>query len=427
MVWGNLREMHGKVAAGKVLEAVVDEQGLYIKAQIVDDDVWAKVKAGVYLGFSVAGDTTGVQDRADGARIITGLDLAEISVVDRPANPQAKISVVKIRSLPLKIEKARIARRPDVNPDAKDRPDDIEYADETNKRYKLDTEAHVRAAAKYSAEDQKKIDAKIAAAKRKFGIGETNKTTKGNMLTFQETLALIADPAERALVQKAAAIIQKASGDTWGGDGPKEIDDKPENADVGLDGLGDHDDEEDIGEFLKATDADGDDDGDTKPDGQDGKDPENQDPDMKKAADGLKGTLDGCMGHAEKCHKALKACHKAFGEDGDHPAKAPFMKCAGHFMKVHKSLTKACKMAGESTEKARTSGKIEKGLQAQINELEKAIEMVATRFANELVEVHKVLGGLPRSRVAPDSDVTRFDRDSTTSLIRQTADALNGR
>src|ERR1700736_1392042 len=33
MEWGNLREMHDKKAAGKVLAAKVDEQGLYIVAR----------------------------------------------------------------------------------------------------------------------------------------------------------------------------------------------------------------------------------------------------------------------------------------------------------------------------------------------------------------------------------------------------------
>ena len=59
---------------------------------------------------------------------------------------------------------------------------DVNYADETNKKYPLDTEAHVKSAAsywgmpknkaKYSEEDQKKISAKIAAAEKKFGVGK---------------------------------------------------------------------------------------------------------------------------------------------------------------------------------------------------------------------------------------------------------------
>lgn len=68
---------------------------------------------------------------------------------------------------------------------AKEKYGDVNYADETNKKYPLDSEEHVRAAAsyfgmeknrsKYSAEDQKKIDTKIANAEKKFKIGENKK------------------------------------------------------------------------------------------------------------------------------------------------------------------------------------------------------------------------------------------------------------
>lgn len=88
---------------------------------------------------------------------------------------------------PTDLEKAK--KRKDVSEADKKRAEgeygDVEYADETNKKYPIDTKEHVKAAAsyfgmpknreKYSAEDQKKIDNKIAAAKKKFGIGEDTK------------------------------------------------------------------------------------------------------------------------------------------------------------------------------------------------------------------------------------------------------------
>ena len=76
-----------------------------------------------------------------------------------------------------------IKKRKDTNPkEGEKKYGNVNYADETNKKYPLDTAAHVKAASsywgmsknksKYSAEDQKKISAKIAAAEKKFGIGE---------------------------------------------------------------------------------------------------------------------------------------------------------------------------------------------------------------------------------------------------------------
>lgn len=90
MEWRNIREMHQPSAVGIAKEANIDEKGLYLGAKIVDDGAWQKVEEGVYKGFSIGGNTTS----RDGNRI-TGLDLIEISIVDRPANPDCKIDAFK--------------------------------------------------------------------------------------------------------------------------------------------------------------------------------------------------------------------------------------------------------------------------------------------------------------------------------------------
>src|SRR5438105_9240682 len=87
MRFANIREMHQPSAVGVATEAAVDDHGLYLGARIVDAEAWAKVVAGVYKGFSIGGRVT-ARDPAD-RKVITGLALTEISVVDRPANPDA--------------------------------------------------------------------------------------------------------------------------------------------------------------------------------------------------------------------------------------------------------------------------------------------------------------------------------------------------
>jgi phage head maturation protease len=87
MRFANIREMHQPSAVGIAEEAAIDHKGLYLGARIVDDDAWRKVVAGVYKGFSIGGHVT-ARDPAD-RNIVTGLALSEISVVDRPANPEA--------------------------------------------------------------------------------------------------------------------------------------------------------------------------------------------------------------------------------------------------------------------------------------------------------------------------------------------------
>jgi len=93
MRFANVREMHRPSAVGVAEAADVDDKGLRIKAKVVDDDAWEKVKQRVYKGFSIGGRVT-ARDPAD-PRVITGLELTEISLVDRPANPEAVIDVYK--------------------------------------------------------------------------------------------------------------------------------------------------------------------------------------------------------------------------------------------------------------------------------------------------------------------------------------------
>ncbi len=87
MRFANIREMHQLSAVGVAREATVDDKGLYVGARIVDDQAWQKVVEGVYKGYSIGGLVTR-RDPAD-YKSITGLVLNEISLVDRPANPEA--------------------------------------------------------------------------------------------------------------------------------------------------------------------------------------------------------------------------------------------------------------------------------------------------------------------------------------------------
>lgn len=94
MRFANIREMHQNSAVGVAKEAEIDDKGLYLGAKIVDEDAWRKVVEGVYNGFSIGGRVT-ARDPSD-RKLITGLALTEISVVDRPANPEAVFDCWKL-------------------------------------------------------------------------------------------------------------------------------------------------------------------------------------------------------------------------------------------------------------------------------------------------------------------------------------------
>jgi len=94
MRFANMREMHQPSAVGKVKEAIVDDKGLFIGAKIVDSSAWEKVKEGVYNGFSIGGR---IVEKVGNE--IKELILEEISLVDRPANPDAVFSLVKLHNI----------------------------------------------------------------------------------------------------------------------------------------------------------------------------------------------------------------------------------------------------------------------------------------------------------------------------------------
>jgi len=93
MRFANIREMHQPSAVGVAKEAAIDDKGLWLGAKVVDDEAWKKVVEGVYKGFSIGGFVTS-RDPGD-PTVITGIDLAEISLVDRPANPEATVALFK--------------------------------------------------------------------------------------------------------------------------------------------------------------------------------------------------------------------------------------------------------------------------------------------------------------------------------------------
>lgn len=98
---GNIRAMHGKVAAGKVqqIDFHDTDKAIDIAAKIVDDAEWGKVLEGVYTGFSIGGSYVGdrITEKIDDQEVKRyTAKPSEISIVDSPCIPTAKFfEVVK--------------------------------------------------------------------------------------------------------------------------------------------------------------------------------------------------------------------------------------------------------------------------------------------------------------------------------------------
>ncbi|SDA33530.1 hypothetical protein SAMN02799622_05547 [Methylobacterium sp. UNC378MF] len=93
---GNLRAMHGKVAAGKVTQIAFNDDAKQIEicAKVVDDAEWKKVEEGVYTGFSQGGAYAKRWRGEDGLMRYTA-DPSEVSLVDLPCLPSATFQVLK--------------------------------------------------------------------------------------------------------------------------------------------------------------------------------------------------------------------------------------------------------------------------------------------------------------------------------------------
>lgn len=93
---GNLRAMHGTVAAGKVTSLAFNDAARQIEicAKVVDDAEWTKVVEGVYTGFSQGGSYAKRWTDGDGATRYTA-EPHEISLVDLPCLTEARFELVK--------------------------------------------------------------------------------------------------------------------------------------------------------------------------------------------------------------------------------------------------------------------------------------------------------------------------------------------
>jgi Caudovirus prohead serine protease len=239
--WGAVREMHQPKAVGTAIEADVQDDGrTWFGAHVVDPVAVKKVQNKVLKGFSVGGRITG-RDEVE-KTTITGIKLIEVSLVDRPANPECEILITK-RSAEAAIEDlAELLKGRAVDPeilidaalekDAAKPYGDVDYADpgyqeDKKKRYPIDTEAHIRAAWNYINKDKNQAQyssAQVASIKRKIIAAWKKKIDKDGPPSADagEKLAkgLYSVSAFAQALESLAWICQASQSDFyWEGDG----------------------------------------------------------------------------------------------------------------------------------------------------------------------------------------------------------------
>lgn len=198
---GNLRAMHGNVAAGKLMGIEYDDVGKQfpVCAKIVDDNEWKKVLEGVYTGFSIGGkyekkwaDTALMKD--DGK---TPLDRytaipTELSLVDRACIPAAKffdiqkkdgsVEHVEFQLEEAKVEPAEIVKADEPTPEYQVSGTEQEVADlaKVMEAEKLDMAFVLKSVT--SAVTARSKEAEVAAIKK----ADEDGTLKKGMYTVSQ-------------------------------------------------------------------------------------------------------------------------------------------------------------------------------------------------------------------------------------------------
>lgn len=94
MRWGAVREMHQASAVGTALAdgcgITWDEKGAKLRAKIVDEAAWRKVKEGVYRGFSL-----GASPKLIRGKNVEKVSWVENSLVDRPKDPSCPFTLFR--------------------------------------------------------------------------------------------------------------------------------------------------------------------------------------------------------------------------------------------------------------------------------------------------------------------------------------------
>jgi hypothetical protein len=131
---GNVRAMHGKVAAGKLTEISFDDEqkAVDVVAHIVDAAEWEKCLKGVYTGFSIGGSYA--KRWEDGELMRYTAKPSEVSLVDNPCIKSARFSLVKSDGTVEEMELGKTteapAPAPEVAPDGPSFADLAKYAGE---------------------------------------------------------------------------------------------------------------------------------------------------------------------------------------------------------------------------------------------------------------------------------------------------------
>lgn len=205
---GNVRAMHGNVAAGKITDIIFDDVAkcINIVAKIVDDAEWKKVVEGVYTGFSQGGEY--IKRWADGDFTRYTAEPSEVSIVDNPCLGIATFAVVKADGVVETKEFKKAEPEPEVEQGwrAKDGSFHKTKAEALKKNVEIDAEAAAQAAIAATKESieaaNAELDKKAKGDDEEDGEGEDDEAKKAAAAEDTED----DEAKEKKKAEKAEAI-----------------------------------------------------------------------------------------------------------------------------------------------------------------------------------------------------------------------------
>jgi len=192
---GNIRQMHQLLLGGKAVKIDFDDAAkqIFIGVEPADDDVWQKIKKGMYRGFSQGGNYAWRDPAGSTPRNYAPV-IGEVSLVDNPSLKAATFQHVKADG---SMELVKFATPPGLAKEAKTKrkggkdlhASDFAYVgdpeDTSTWKLPIHDAAHVRnALARFNqtegipADEKAKVKGRIRAAAKRFGVTVSDEAEK---------------------------------------------------------------------------------------------------------------------------------------------------------------------------------------------------------------------------------------------------------
>jgi len=178
------------IPIGKILEAKIDEKGIWVKAEINSShnrfkEVWNSIKNGFLDAFSIAFKTKDyVYKLIDGVktRLLNSVELLNVALTGNPANPECRMVEVFTKSL---TDLKQTEENKMANKEVKDEPDDEVEEEEEEKEIEEPEKEEIKETKEIKTEEKEIKETEIKDIK---GLNDILSELKDSIKSINEKL-----------------------------------------------------------------------------------------------------------------------------------------------------------------------------------------------------------------------------------------------